>query len=302
METIMISDAAKEVQVETHVLRYWEEELKLPIRRNKQGHRCYTIEDVERFKKIKLMKEQGLQLKAIKTAISGTGEHTELILPKIFIQPEKSSMTLVKQEGQQENTSSHMEMIGTQAEGLKAKVEKTTLKTMESATQPVRSCTGSQITQMNFTEDKTVRLQILLKQLIAETVRETNEELYDNIRQSLLKEIDYQFRIQEEREEAREKERLERDEAYYKRMDELLRSKTKREKKRFLFGKKEAGKEDISVKEARLKKEDKAQKEQLKEKDKNSKVVETKEDTVANIVLAKEENKSVETVSEMVVK
>ena len=35
MEKIyLISDAAKQVQVETHVLRYWEEELGLPIKRN----------------------------------------------------------------------------------------------------------------------------------------------------------------------------------------------------------------------------------------------------------------------------
>ena len=31
---LLISDAAKEVDVESHVLRYWEEELDLPIKRN----------------------------------------------------------------------------------------------------------------------------------------------------------------------------------------------------------------------------------------------------------------------------
>ena len=62
----MISDAAKQVKVESHVLRYWEEELHLPIKRNELGHRYYTKEDVERFKEIKSMKERGLQLKAIK--------------------------------------------------------------------------------------------------------------------------------------------------------------------------------------------------------------------------------------------
>lgn len=63
---LLISDAAKEVEVESHVLRYWEEELHLPIKRNELGHRYYTKEDVERFRQIKNMKEQGLQLKAIK--------------------------------------------------------------------------------------------------------------------------------------------------------------------------------------------------------------------------------------------
>ena len=46
---LLISDAAKEVKVESHVLRYWEEELRLPIKRNELGHRYYTQEDVERF-------------------------------------------------------------------------------------------------------------------------------------------------------------------------------------------------------------------------------------------------------------
>ena len=41
---LLISDAAKEVRVESHVLRYWEEELRLPIKRNELGHRYYTQE------------------------------------------------------------------------------------------------------------------------------------------------------------------------------------------------------------------------------------------------------------------
>ena len=34
-----ISDASRQVEVENHVLRYWEEELMLPIERNAKGHR-----------------------------------------------------------------------------------------------------------------------------------------------------------------------------------------------------------------------------------------------------------------------
>ena len=34
-----ISDAAKMVKVESHVLRYWEDELALEIPRNEMGHR-----------------------------------------------------------------------------------------------------------------------------------------------------------------------------------------------------------------------------------------------------------------------
>ena len=49
-EKYLINEAAKEVHVESHVLRYWEEELELPIKRNEQGHRIYTQEDIDRFR------------------------------------------------------------------------------------------------------------------------------------------------------------------------------------------------------------------------------------------------------------
>lgn len=65
----MISDAAGLVNVEAHVLRYWEEELELDIPRNELGHRYYTKENIEQFLKIKEWKEKGYQLKAIKMLV-----------------------------------------------------------------------------------------------------------------------------------------------------------------------------------------------------------------------------------------
>ena len=41
----MISDASSMVNVESHVLRYWEDELELNIPRNEMGHRYYTQEN-----------------------------------------------------------------------------------------------------------------------------------------------------------------------------------------------------------------------------------------------------------------
>ena len=65
----MISEAAKRVNVETHVLRYWEEELLLSIGRTEMGHRYYTEEDVQLFQCIKELKEQGMLLKDLKSLI-----------------------------------------------------------------------------------------------------------------------------------------------------------------------------------------------------------------------------------------
>ena len=65
----MISEAAKRVNVETHVLRYWEEELNLTIGRTEMGHRYYTEDDVRLFYCIKELKEQGMPLKDLKEII-----------------------------------------------------------------------------------------------------------------------------------------------------------------------------------------------------------------------------------------
>lgn len=178
---LLISDAAREVHVETHVLRYWEEELHLPIKRNELGHRYYTREDVARFCRIKEMKDKGLQLKAIRTVLQNAAakQDTELQRPEPAEHPEG---------GEQPDV-------------------------------PERSA--------ETREEKARRLQWILTELIRRTIRENNEELARSIRDSVVKELDYQFRMQEEREEKRENLRNERSEEYYRRLDELLRSKGK---------------------------------------------------------------------------
>lgn len=65
----MISETAKRVGVESHVLRYWEEELGLPIGRTEMGHRHYTEDDIQLFCCIKELKEQGMLLKELKGVI-----------------------------------------------------------------------------------------------------------------------------------------------------------------------------------------------------------------------------------------
>lgn len=178
---LLISEAAKEVQVESHVLRYWEEELKLPIKRNEMGHRYYTQEDIDRFRQIKDMKERGLQLKAIKMILKN-GE-----------------LNLLNESGQPAN--SHTSSMGIDIIGKRE-------LTKESPT-----ALGNQPG-----EDKARRLQWLLQQMIRETIQENNE--------ILLKELDYQFRAQEEREDERDRIHTLRNEEYYARMDEILRKKT----------------------------------------------------------------------------
>lgn len=65
----MISEAAKQVKVESHVLRYWEEELNLVIGRTEMGHRYYTKDDIQLFRCIKKLKDEGMLLKDLKPLI-----------------------------------------------------------------------------------------------------------------------------------------------------------------------------------------------------------------------------------------
>lgn len=66
----IISDAAKELRVEPHVLRYWEEELSLQIPRNKMGHRIYGEKELALFRKVIQWKQDGLSLKEIQKKCS----------------------------------------------------------------------------------------------------------------------------------------------------------------------------------------------------------------------------------------
>lgn len=197
----MISDAAKQVKVESHVLRYWEEELKLPIKRNEMGHRYYTEEDVNRFKDIKDLKEQGLQLKAIRSMLK-TGT---LKSPVGAVMPEPQ--TEEKKEAvmyhEEENAKRHVMMIN------------------KGEFVPIHEDTR---------EAKNIRLQQLLQNMIMDAVRFNNKEVCDEIKESLLKELGYQFRLQEEREDERDEQRITRQEEYYRQIDELIRSRNRRKR------------------------------------------------------------------------
>ena len=184
----MISDASKIVEVESHVLRYWEEELELPIARNEMGHRYYTEDDIQLLKHIKKLKERGYQLKAIKMDISENGE---------LIPQEETLSPTVKQE--------------------KTEV-------------------------LNSNVEKMQQFQSVLSKALGQALKENQEclgkELGARVADQVSKEINYQFRAQEEQQEA-----------YFRKLDERIQSVKKRnakvkkekpeKKKRFTLRKKQ---------------------------------------------------------------
>ncbi len=219
-QTLFISDAAKKVHVEAHVLRYWEEELELPIKRNELGHRYYTEEDVKRFQEIRELKERGLQLKAIRLILKNgkldrlsDGENT---------QAEKAAEAAKIAEKANSAAKAAEKMTGEMQHG-KKNVE--VLKTAEKVTGEVEPIKTTSVVGEESGEEKAARLQWLLKQLFREVLQENNEAVCREVRESILKEMDYQFRMQEEREDEREAAQIKRDEEHFRRVDELLRKK-----------------------------------------------------------------------------
>ena len=166
----MISDASKLVEVESHVLRYWEEELELPIARNEMGHRYYTEDDIQLLKHIKKLKERGYQLKAIKMDISENGE---------LIPPEETLPQEVKPE--------------------KAEV-------------------------LNGNAEKMLQFQNVLSKALGQALKENQEclgkELGGRVADQVSKEMNYQFRNQEEQQEA-----------YFRKLDERIQNVKKRNAK-----------------------------------------------------------------------
>ncbi len=102
----LISDASRQVQVEAHVLRYWEDELGLPIPRNEQGHRYYTEFHIQLFRQIKQLKEQGYQLKAIR-GILGKVEENQKTEPEALL--EAQAQAVFRETGTGERNMSRQE-------------------------------------------------------------------------------------------------------------------------------------------------------------------------------------------------
>lgn len=217
-----ISEAAKKVQVENHVLRYWEEELQLPIKRNEMGHRYYTEQDVQQLQEIKALKEQGLQLKAIRMVLFKTSE--DQVSDDITENRRDKLMEMVK-ERVEEKTKEKEEMLMNRPHkyvvALSNDTKDTVIKEQQSAD-----------TDMDKSQ-KAARLQYLLQHMITEAVRTANRELCTEVKDSILKELDYQFRMQEERDE----EHWKQEEEHYRKIDEMIRERHKPREK-FVKGKK----------------------------------------------------------------
>lgn len=219
----MISDASKQVNVEAHVLRYWEEELHLEVPRNEMGHRYYTEEHIRMFKQIKELKENGYQLKAIK-----------MLLPKLKnIGEEEFGLLAVLSEEMNRRAMADEEETLPQHE-----IQEKEPGTAEEGPSNVISLnrSSSPVTQ----EEKMAQFQLIMNDIVAQAIRANTETLGQNVgsyissqvSDKVLKELDYLMRLKEEAEETRFKQLDETIRQYQRDRSEAAAAQAPKEKRR----------------------------------------------------------------------
>lgn len=194
----MISDAAGLVNVESHVLRYWEEELELDIPRNEMGHRYYTQENIREFQQIKELKEKGYQLKAIKMIIHNG--NVEQKIPELTGMPDAKTQMDVSDIKKQQVYFKNPEML-----------------TLAESRQNVLDNT-----------DRMTQFRELMSDIVGKAIAENNEELgrviSGEVGEQVVKEMNYLMREREELEEER-----------FVQLNEVIRGSLKDRKKKEPF-------------------------------------------------------------------
>ena len=246
----IISDASKKIDVVPLALRYREEELGLNIPRNEMGHRYYREEDIKILKNVKVLKEQGFQLRAIKMILPNihkieTLDAKSMLLlrnelnERVFELESKQEMhdiQVVKQKVDKQTQGDCSNLIhlddvrgehinNSNEEFLKSSDKKEVVT--EKATAVCSANIENEETGLEHIspinealvnrEDKMVQFKGIMSDLILNALRQNTEELSNNIGKvvslNMAKELDYQFREKEQREEER-----------YKHLDETIRA------------------------------------------------------------------------------
>ena len=209
----MISDAARMVALEQHVLRYWEDELQLDIPRNEMGHRYYTDDNIKEILRIKDLREKGYQLKAI----------------RMYLKKEKRN-----EEKEQEARKKHVDLDGfvtlTSAKelgfGEDVDSECAIDTAADTATEAGHMISRTEESQISAETQEQARIRVeqfqkLMTEIVANAMRENNEVLTTHVEERILKEMNYLMQ-----------EHYQLEEDHYKKLDEAIRSNLRKKRSR----------------------------------------------------------------------
>lgn len=174
---LTVKDVSEMLETEAYVLRFYEKELNLNIKRNAKGHRVYTMEDVELFKQIQDMREQGLQLKAIEGIVHDSNQETR--------------------ETYEQLSSIQMATVT-----------------------PIKKKSSSALDITDEDQDKVKQFSVMMKEMFKQALVEYNEQSKVEMKQDIQEEVNttVEKKIFEFEEKQNEK-----NEAYYRKLDETMR-------------------------------------------------------------------------------
>ena len=181
-----ISDAAKIVKVESHVLRYWEDELSLDIPRNEMGHRYYTKKEIDIFCQIRAFKERGFQLKSIKDVM------------EIMFDDEKTT-NIISLEDVRQNFEEVIDKQLKNEGDTDQKDEKEEIKTVE---------LFQDLSVENVSpEEKISHFKYIMDGIISQALRANNTLLEDELVEMVADRLMHEMGVMEQQREQREEER-----------------------------------------------------------------------------------------------
>lgn len=218
MGIYMIKDAAKELDVEAHVLRYWEEELGLTIKRNSMGHRYYDEKDIMIFKNVQELKKRGLSLKDIRDGIE-KAKKEQASIKKISDESDEDvkvySFNDFKKNKNSESPDCNPNDEKNEPDDVCIAENKDMINSKENNTEETENDNylSDDLHVVNY---KINRLQNVMNKVIANALRENKDIITASIKEEItsdvMKQFDTVMREKEEREEKR-----------FKRLDEYLR-------------------------------------------------------------------------------
>jgi DNA-binding transcriptional MerR regulator len=241
----IISEVAERTGIETHVLRYWEDELNLDIPRNKMGHRYYTEEQVELFKQIKELKDSGFQLKAVKAVLDGQMQGAAVMQ---YVGNEAADKNVQAAGNGTADKNVQAACNGTAGDNVRCVCNGTADNNVQAAcngavdnnvpaaqgeahmesagTSEVAALTQEEIV-MKRSEDKLAQFEQIIGDIVTRSLLENNVALGENISAAVservcdkvIKEMDYMMRVREEAEDDR-----------FRRLDETIRGVQKSNK------------------------------------------------------------------------
>ena len=201
----MISDAARMVALEQHVLRYWEDELQLDIPRNEMGHRYYTDDNIKELMRIKELRSQGYQLKAI----------------RMYLKKEKQ---IAEREKKEPAGIRDIDGFVTLTTGKELGLGDEEIPRQELAQQD-----EGEVVPKPDAKIKLEQFRVLMTEIVAQAMRDNNDLLTTHVEERILKEMNYLMQ-----------EHYQMEEDYYKKLDEAIRGgiRKRREQKKKVFTKK----------------------------------------------------------------